>query len=305
MFYNWKIREFIATIASLFYRTRTSRRRVRDKIRFKNILSTEKLPEIPVKKAKNNINIAFCFDNNGYKLAGVSIKSLLTVSKDKCNYNIYCIVDKKFPEKYKKQLSNLLKNTESKISFLYANNDFDKSYRANWPKAVFWRLQLPKLLPTVNEIIYSDIDIIFRKDLIEISNINMGNNILAGVKDYNNGYINSGFLVMNLKQIRKEKLYEKWIKVSQQKKYKNPDQDLLNYTCRGKIIHLPLRYNFQPMMGKWIFKVHTENEINDLKYNLVVLHYSNWMKPWHDKKSRPIYSELWWDIAKETNFFKE
>lgn len=303
MITNWKLREFIATIASLFGRSRTSRRRIRDKIRFKNILSYDQSVDFPMEKYQKKIDIAFCFDNNGYKLASVSIKSLLNVSAGKCDYNIYCVIDKNFSKKQQETLTNLTKDTNSEIIFLHANDDFDKSFRLNWPVSVFWRLMLPGLLPDVKKIIYADIDIIFRKPLTEIFNIDMGNNLIAGVKDYNNGYINSGFLVMNLQAIRQEKIYQKWIQVSQKKHYKNPDQDLLNYTCRRRIQYLPLKYNFQPMMGSYIFKVHTEQEIYDLKYNLVVLHYSNWMKPWHSEKERPIFSDLWWSVAKETNLF--
>lgn len=303
MFSNWKVKEFIATVASLFGRSRTSRRKIRDKIRFKNIISYEIESDFPKEKLKDKINVAFCFDEKGHKLAAVSIKSLLKVSENKCDYNIYCVIDKKFPDKHKKTINNLVIGTKSKIVFLQANTDFNKSFRAKWPVSVFWRLMLPNLLPKIKKIIYADIDIIFRKPLIDVYNINMGKNIFAGVKDYKNGYINSGFLVMNLDIIRKEKIYQKWVQVSQKKKYINPDQDLLNYTCRGRIIYLPLKYNFQPMMGSWIFKVHTDQEIHDLKYNLVVLHYSNWMKPWHEEKNRPVFSELWWDVAKQTKLF--
>ena len=164
-------------------------------------------------------------------------------------------------------------------------------------------MMLPKLLPNVDQIIYADIDTIFCHDMIDISRLDMGKNILAGVRDYNNGYINSGFLVMNLRQIRTDRLYQKWISASRTKRYKNPDQDLLNFTTRGRTIFLPLKYNFQPMLGPWIFKAHTQMEIDDLKYNLVVLHFSNWMKPWDAPKNRPIFSEIWWNTAQKTGLF--
>ena len=303
MIYNWKIRDFLARIVSFTGSSRTARRIIRDKIRFKDIISHDLPDQLPLEKQKNNVNIAFCFDNKGYKLAAVSIKSLLNSSKNRCDYNIYCVVDKKLPIKHKKTISNLTKNTDSKIIFITANNDFDRSLRQGWPVSIFWRLMLPELLPTVKKIIYSDIDIIFRKDLFEVFNTDLKDNLIAGVKDYKNGYINSGFLLMNLTQIRKDKIYQKWVNVSQKKDYKNPDQDLLNYTCHGRILYLPLKYNFQPMLGTWIFKTHAKHEIYDLKYNLVVLHYSNWMKPWHEEKNRPIFSDLWWEIAKQTKLF--
>ena len=110
---------------------------------------------------------------------------------------------------------------------------------------------------------------------------------------------------MNLKRIRTEKIYDKWLRISQIKRYKNPDQDLLNYSLRGRIVFLPLKYNFQTMLGKWIFRAHSEYEIDDLKYNLVVMHYSNWLKPWHTPDRRPIFSDHWWRVARETGLYND
>ncbi len=44
-------------------------------------------------------------------------------------------------------------------------------------------------------------------------------------------------------------------------------------------------------------------EIDDLRHNLVVLHFSNWMKPWDAPKKRPIFSEIWWNTAQKTGLF--
>lgn len=303
MYKHWKIREFIANIASAPVRTKTGRRRIRDKIRFHNLISQVGQNTLPTAKYPFPINIAFCFDNNGCRLAAVSIKSLVDAAGDACDYNIYCVIDGGVSVKNKQIIKNAVRGTTSRVHFIMANHDFDASYRASWPVAVYYRTMLPKLLKNIDQIIYADIDVIFCRDLTDVARLNMGNKILAGVRDYNNGYLNSGFLVMNLKQIRAEKLYEKWVAASQVKKYKNPDQDLLNYTTRGRTILLPLKYNFQPMLGSWIFKAHSDMEIHDLRYNLVVLHYSNWMKPWHDADKRPIYSQYWWQTAKKTGLY--
>ena len=302
---NWKQRERIATVASVFGWTKTNRRQIRDKIRFHNILSTTPRPRLPMKKYENRISVAFCFNDNGYKQACVSIKSLVMASENRCDYDIYCVVDDGVPTTHRRTVSKMTRGTKSRVIFLTALNDFDNSYRCNWPAAVWWRLGLPKLLPDVDKVIYADIDTLFFDDLIELDRMDMGKNILGAVRDYPNGYVNSGFLVMNLKRIRTEKIYDKWLRISQIKRYKNPDQDLLNYSLRGRIVFLPLKYNFQTMLGKWIFRAHSEYEIDDLKYNLVVMHYSNWLKPWHTPDRRPIFSDHWWRVARETGLYND
>ena len=258
-----------------------------------------------MKKYENRISVAFCFNDNGYKQACVSIKSLVMASENRCDYDIYCVVDDGVPTAHRRTVSKMTRGTKSRVIFLTALNDFDNSYRCNWPAAVWWRLGLPKLLPDVDKVIYADIDTLFFDDLIELDRMDMGKNILGAVRDYPNGYVNSGFLVMNLKRIRTEKIYDKWLRISQIKRYKNPDQDLLNYSLRGRIVFLPLKYNFQTMLGKWIFRAHSEYEIDDLKYNLVVMHYSNWLKPWHTPDRRPIFSDHWWRVARETGLYND
>lgn len=304
---NWKLKKFFCNLCAAAIPTKTHRRQIRDKIMFHGFIRETNinpiiLPSVP-QKTKKKINIAFCSDKRGIPLMAVAIKSLLNVSHGKCDYNIYCVVDDDVDKKSRRALSVLTKGTDSYITFLKPNADFDKSYLARWTKAIYYRTMLPELLPTVDKIIYADIDIIFCNDLIEANSIDLGNNYIAGVKTFSNGYINSGFLIMNLKQIRHDKLYEKWIKISQREKYPNPDQDLLNYTCKGRILYLPLKYNFQTMDGANIYKCHSDWEIEDIKYHLVVLHFSNWMKPWHEKGKRPIFSGLWWQHAKQTGFW--
>ena len=165
-------------------------------------------------------------------------------------------------------------------------------------------MMLPKLLPNVSKIIYADIDTIFFRDLVELARMDMGDHIVAGVPAHGNKYINSGFLVLNLDQIRREKLYDKWVAAAPIKKYMNPDQDLLNFSTRGRVLYLPLRYNFQTYMGRRIFRIYAPRELEDIRHHLVVMHYSNWMKPWGDPARRPVFAEYWWDVARRTGLYK-
>ena len=295
---NYKARELRAKIAASFVLTKTGRRQVRDKIRFSGLIESVGKYDFPQESFSERINVSFCFDGRGWGLAAVAIYSLLESAHERCNYDIYLVVDDTVSADVRKKLMRIVKNTGSTMTFLSANNDFDKSKTHNWPRAVYYRMMLPRLLPKLDRIIYADIDTIFFRDLSELWRIDMGNNLVAGVRERGDGYINSGVLMMNLKQIRQDKIYEKWVKISQQKDNANPDQDLLNDTARGRIIYLPPKYNFQSMMGARIFRINTPREIYDLRHNLVVMHYSNWLKPWHAPENRPIFSEYWWTFAR-------
>ena len=50
------------------------------------------------------INVAFCFDENMWMLAGVAIASLLYHAMEKCCYDIYCVVPENLDNKTKKMI---------------------------------------------------------------------------------------------------------------------------------------------------------------------------------------------------------
>lgn len=298
------VKRVSSVVAGLFGKTRAQRRLNRDKIRYRGLISTVSETRIPRKKYPEKIPVAFCFDARGTKMAAVTIKSLLIASAGRCDYDIYCVVNADVTEELRDIVRGIVDGSGSTVNFVVGNNDFDESSRGKWPVAMWYRLMLPKLVPNVDRIIYADLDILFFNDLIDIYEYDLGDNIIAAVPTRTNMYINSGFLLMNLKKIREENIYDVWVQDSKDHDYYNPDQDVLNYTLKGRIAFLPLRYNFQLSHGSRIFKIYSEAQLDDLKHNLVVLHYSDYIKPW-SKGIRPVYSEYWWDVARQTGLFQE
>ena len=243
-------------------------------------------------KYNKRVNIAFCFNKNLVKVAKVTIISLLENSKNKCNYNIYCVIDNSVSEKDKKGYFNLMKKySNNTLTFLYANNDFNKSYLGKWNVGIYYRLQLVKLLPNLDKIIYVDVDTVFLNDLSDADKIDLKDNIIAGVKDSDN-YINSGFCIFNLKEIRKQKLYDKWIHLSQINKYNFPDQDLLNYTTQNKQKYISLKYNFIPSayMENLRKLTYSKQDYKNIKNDITMIHFVGHAKPW---RKDSVYSRFW------------
>lgn len=243
-------------------------------------------------KYNKRVNVAFCFNKNLVKVAKVTIISLLENSKNKCNYNIYCVIDNSVSEKDKKGYFNLIKKySNNTLTFLYANNDFNKSYLGQWNIGIYYRLQLVKLLPNLDKIIYADVDTVFLNDLSDADKIDLKDNIIAGVKDSDN-YINSGFCIFNLKEIRKQKLYNKWIHLSQINKYNFPDQDLLNYTTQNKQKYISLKYNFIPSAYLENLRklTYSKQDYKNIKNDITMIHFVGHAKPW---RKDSVYSRFW------------
>ncbi|MDR1434996.1 MAG: glycosyltransferase family 8 protein [Puniceicoccales bacterium] len=279
---------------------------------------------IEIERQTKKINIAFCFDGNLWMQAGVAIASLLHHSKDKCSYHIYCVVSEDINQIHRSELENIMRaqDPESSIIFLEANHDFDQSYFDKFTVAIYYRLMLPQLLPHLDKIIYSDVDVIFCNDMGEADQIDLGDHLIAGVKDTFNlskaerrkkrkwkplddrQYLCSGFLIMNLKALRNQNLYNSWIELSKNTAFNYPDQDVLNYTCRGRKLSIHLKYSFIPMGQKNYDKCLGENiflrqEYGEAINKPTILHYAG-LKPWNN--AVPL-GELWWKYAKITPFF--
>ncbi|MDR2268727.1 MAG: glycosyltransferase family 8 protein [Rickettsiales bacterium] len=292
-----RIKKFLINILNAFIPSKRLRKRIR-LLAYNPKLFLDGAGRAPLKKYEHRVKVSFCFDKNFAKQAAVAMYSLLDVSKGRCDYDIYCVVGESVSDDDKKMLRAIVLKSDSSITFLNANHDFDKSYLGDWPIGIYYRLMLPTLLPDVGRIIYADVDVVFLGDLIEADRIELGDNLVAGVGS--NNYINSGFLIMNLSKMRTEKTYDKLVKESK-KEYAHPDQTTLNEVCKRRILFLPAKYNFGEAAGRDFDKM-SGREIIDLKYNPVMLHYLGNPKPWAVEKPRGL-KKIWQFYANQTGLF--
>lgn len=269
------------------------------------------------------IQIAFCFDKNMFAPACVSIASLLDSRCIDDHYDIHCIVDEESINN-KEVLVDIVseRDSDSSISFYPAPNTFASSYETRGiSKATYMRFSIHRLIPTIDKIIYSDVDVLFCDSLKELWEINIENYYFAGVKGTNNfankweaykeldyyaelegvqgRYINAGILLMNLQRIRETQIEELWIAKSKMS-YKYQDQDIINITCKNQILLLPLKYNLAGyLIPKWYKKyylqgIYSKEECMEAYRNPVIIHYAG-DKPWKDRNAHR--ADTWWDYV--------
>jgi lipopolysaccharide biosynthesis glycosyltransferase len=249
------------------------------------------------------INIAFCFDENFWIYAGVTIVSLLETAEKQTKYSIYCIISNSLNNKMQNILESIFKlySSFSSIKFIKVKNKLDK-IKSN-KKALYYRLLLPQILPDVNKIIYTDIDLIFNSDLQDLYSIDLTNYYIAATKDGYKGnesytlwqkygicsiakkeqYINSGVLLLNLNNIRTDKIDTYWVELAEKESFPFHDQDIINLACKEKIVFLPEEYNFSYDIAK-------------------IIHFAGGGKPWASYQDTIKFSELWWFYAHKTPF---
>lgn len=280
---------------------------------------------------KNNIKLAFCFDNNLVKQICVTVASLLDASKNNnCHYDIYCVCANG-AEKVENKLKKIVKKRDKFSNlFIYpVENKYKNGYEIRKiTSGAYLRLQLHNILSNLDKIIYCDVDILFKNNLQEIWDISIDDNYFMGVKGANNlsqtwninlekfdywknfeknTYINSGVVVMNLKKIREDNLEIQWEKMVNNS-YFYVDQDIINIVCKNKIGFLPLKYNLPAYLDNNAIlnyekeNIYNKNEVYEAINNPSIIHYAG-EKPWDNPNI--LNSDYWFNYVKSQNDLKK
>ena len=284
------------------------------------------MPKIPV---------VFTFDKRIILGAAVAIKSLVDTANPDTVYDIYVYhpdIDKKTIDEFQK----MLEGTRHSITFEFIDKNRFKGAPINkhgsWTEIVYYRLLIPELLPQYDKVIYADTDVLFKKDLADVYNIDISDYECSAVAmELNNEnmvchkyfpeneneftYISS-FIIFNNKKMREENFVQRVFETIKNfnTRLKFFDLDTLNITC-SKIMNLPYRYGvFQSLYYNddiskaWEYSflknVYTDDELLKEKAETVMLHYAGKMgKPWRRKNIPSDYKEYMDKIPKSLRRF--
>lgn len=272
------------------------------------------------------IPILFTFDDKLILPAGVCITSLLENAAEDTFYDIFIIHSSKFDLSSTK-LSEIPNHyCNCKLTFLPISGEFVGGYEIRGiPETCYYRLISPELITQYDKILYSDVDVIFRSDLSEYYNIDLGTNCFAGVDNgsayrpevqeylrkelgitHEHGYYYSGNLVINLKQIREEKLCDRFRDLGKNN-YKQQDMDIMNIACNGRFLALPPEYCLTIQLYENIvkrremMKRYFSDEQLDKALNQGIVHY-NGAKPWN---TWCHHFDIWWEYYRKSPLYDE
>lgn len=208
---------------------------------------------------KDGMVIAMSCTQNWYHYLVVNLYSLLECTKN--IRKIYLLLETDNVEDVP-YLDRLIDKYNVEFVLINLNNHLNVYLDPNGPNLntifsnfCFSRLMLPDFV-TEDKVLYIDTDAIVRKDISNIWNYDITDYYLAGVKDYgiyddntlermgiDGCYVNSGFVVFNLKMIREEDIERKWFDIINVQEMTYPDQDALNKVCQYKELYIPSMYN--------------------------------------------------------------
>ena len=131
------------------------------------------------------INTAFCFDHNLVRQVQVAAASLLDHRGSAQNhYHIYCVCTKEAAV-VEEDLRQIVaaRDPASELTMRVADNPYADSYQVRGISAgTYLRLELHRLLPEVDKILYTDVDILFQGSLRELWETPLEGKFLAAVR---------------------------------------------------------------------------------------------------------------------------
>lgn len=267
---------------------------------------------------KKHIPIFFTIDNNYAPYISVAIKSMIENASKEYNYRIIILHQELSQENMDKIQS--LANENFEIYFHYMKNCMsaitdraENKLRCDYfTLTIYFRLFIPEMFPCYDKAIYIDSDIVVLGDISKLYNLDLGNNLIGACADKSvvdvpelanymesavgvdrHEYINSGVLLMNLKELRKEKFSEKFLTLLNKYHFDTiaPDQDYLNAMCNGRILYINEEWDAMPTEGKKPLK------------SPKLIHYNLFQKPWCYDNIQ--YEQYFWKYAKITNYYNE
>ncbi len=260
------------------------------------------------------IPIFFSTDDNYIPYLDVAIKSLIANASKMFEYRIIILNTGLKDDNVRMVMQN--ERDGFKIVFTDISNEVEniKSRFKNvyhFSVVTYYRLFIASLFPQYDKVIYLDCDLVVLGDVSELYHTELGDNILGAApeqfvqntKEFRlyakealgvdpDGYVNAGVLLMNLKEFRKCKIEERFVKLITEYDFDllDPDQAYLNYLCLGKILVLPNGWNKEPI------PLACEGKKN-------IVHYALYKKPW--QYDDVMDGEYFWRYAKLSLFYDE
>ena len=189
--------------------------------------------------------IALSGDYNYINQIETTIKSILY---NNSNVKIY-VINTDIPQEWFLGVNKFLKNTNNEIRDIKIDPSILQSFKTSHIHIsnIAWaRILIPKLISN-DRILYLDSDIIVDDNIDELFLFDMDNYPIAAVQEIfqkSTGYFNSGVMVINNHQLRRNPNFVDELFKKGKLNNKNGDQTVLN-SYFNRYYHLDSKYNFQ------------------------------------------------------------
>ena len=257
------------------------------------------------------MNILVTLNSNYLKPLRVMLKSLFLNNTGE-RFDIY-LMHTSLKTQELEDLKRFIEDHGSGLNVIHVDDGCfnDAPVLLHYTKEMYFRLLAYKLLPEeLDRILYLDPDILVLNPVGELYETDIDGYLYAAayhdklsIKEINrirlypyeiNAYYNSGVLLMNLKELRKEADEKEIYRFVEENRTRliMPDQDILNALYAKRIRNLDeLYYNYDARFYTY-YKLSTNGsfDMDRIINHTVILHFCGKKKPWNKKYSGVFHS---------------
>lgn len=311
---------------------------IKAKVLQRTILWNAEKLEIPSPAyTQNNIPVVFACSDYFVPYVSVTLTSLLENATPKYNYDVI-FLHTDISEYSQTRLKNIFSEHKNfslrfyNIKSVIVNRKFQ--FEGHIAAETFYRLSVRELLSHYSKVLYLDSDIIIQKDVAELYNIDIKDNLIAatidadrageyngaipGVREYADKvmqmenpyrYFQAGVIVFNIDELKKTFCKNELVDFAETRKFMYVDQDVLNMKCEGRVYILQPNWNVMTDCDKFrvngIIK-HAPKQLYEAymksRKDPYIIHYAGQEKPWNS----PLcdYSDEFWKYARKSVFYE-
>ena len=209
-----------------------------------------------MKNIKNDVNLCFITDDGYINPTIVALCSIKKNMKETTRYHVYLLCDD-VSSVSKEKIRSI---SSDRLIIECIDMDLISSIRDNAISGItatpssLYKFYIAEILKDIDRVIFLDGDIIVQEDLSSLYNIDLEGKQIGAVKDVvgmtfvNNGdpnfsYFNSGILLMDLDEMRKNNCASKAMEYRKNGINERMDQDALNYVFKDNVKILPFKWN--------------------------------------------------------------
>ncbi len=280
---------------------------------------------------ENILNIVMICDKNFVIPTGVCIQSIIQNKNEETKITIH-IIAQDITESQQVFLNRFSKAENIDIHLILtgpsaAANLFDgkSSSYCNATDAALYKFYIPEILHDIPKVLYLDSDTIVQQDLSALYHTDIENYYAGVIRDIDGvfkankpwdlvfpQYFNSGVMLLNLDQLRKNGCTNELIRAYEnmdEKMRQLVDQNPINEVFEGHVIFLPVEYNFMYTLfaNHLIYKASDEEQLmadirayygviyttlSEMLKNSAIIHFGGRTKPW--RRMIDPYHDEWY-----------
>jgi len=284
-----------------------------------------------MQREKNTVYVCLSTNDKWAPFAAVTVASIMSNTKSDVHF---FVLYSELSQKNIDRINSVLKKTSGEeasnvsgkasnasVDYISINDKHLQNFNSNIPyitSDTFSKILFPNVKNDIEKVIYTDIDVVFKGDIAELFNEDLGGHIIGAVEgishtdgkdnirlniDKNHKYFQAGLLLIDCKKWREEKITPTCFNILQSgQKLRYGDQDLLNIVFANN-------YKYKKLHQKYCVIPFQLNEMQTFSKdsqealeNPFIIHYAGGNKPWI--AGGPLENDFW-KYASMTDFFPD